>query len=178
MSWAAGWLSSAKVKETQTGMEHEEQCRDTRVQEGWSSWAMVQPTSGFPNPLNSPLRLPVLHLCHYLLLSAIICYSCDCLLIPSSSSRFLLPPILLSLHVCLCLSLLTSFVPAVSFFPVLETRAGIWFLPENPIQNSFGHSTFRDVLQGHLEATVSLSFLSVRSTLLVRKHCSAALYLS
>lgn len=43
VSWAA------EVKETQTGMEHEEQCRHTRVQEGWSFWAMVQQTSGFPS---------------------------------------------------------------------------------------------------------------------------------
>lgn len=121
--------------------------------------------------LNSPLRPPVLYVCHYLLFLWLLAY-------PILLSQISSPPILPSLHVYLCLSLHISLVPAVSFFPGLETRQCIWFLSDNPIQNSSGHSTSRDVLQGHLKDSVSLSFLSVRSTLLVRKHCSAVLYLS
>lgn len=142
-----------------------QECRTAEAHELWCN----NPVGSLL--LNSPLRAPVLHLCHYLLCLLLLAY-------PILFSQFSSPS---HLTVSSCVPLLVplrSLLSAFSSFSRLETRQCIWFLPDNLIQNSFGHLTSWDVLQGHPEESVSLSFLSVTSTLLVRKHCSAALYLS
>lgn len=168
VTFTAEWLPSAKVEETQTRMAGTQECRRDEAHELWYNKPVGSLFVTFSSETSSITSLP---------LSPVPVLACPHALLPDF---FSLPSYCAFMCAFACPFLHGLGLLSLCFLgwkPGSRTT-NIWFLPENPIQSSFGHSRSGDVLQGHPEDSVSLSFVSVRSTLLARKRCSAALYLS
>lgn len=151
-----------------------------------SSWTILQQIGGLPLFTlvwfsSETSRISSLPLSLVLVIAA---HSFSILPIPSSSPRFILPLTLLYLHVCLCFSLITSPVPAVSFFPGLEEIIP-WITPFRTVLGTLDPGMCCKAMGAcqrlcwPLRASYLLSFVSVRRCALpVGKCWPVIIYLS